>query len=554
MLSTNIFYSGYNTLFSILSLFIGIGSVFLIKDSKDFKSLFTFQLGSLFLIFTTYIITNEPLLYKIGLNYNYVTFVEMFISLITSALWINSACELYNNKPANREFLTLYISICLSICAYYSFIWHNQTLANSFSAIITIAGITLLLLSSVIKLYNNTNIGNTLLTISLFMLWGKLFVSAYLFKYNWLNLNLFNWLWIYVFTASIIFIKISILNFELQKSWNNIDKLNLQMNNMIDSSPFPIIISKITGDKLLFINNKASAIFGISKKETGYHKLKDFLVDENNRTQFFTNLEKKHEVQDFDLMVCNIINASPFWLSVSAKTIEYNNEMAIYMAFQDITLRKQRETNLQNQADKDPLTLAWNRRYFEKIIPKYIKECIKKSQQFSLLMLDADKFKNINDTYGHKQGDKVLISLAETCRKSLRENDIVCRFGGEEFIVFLNNADSVAALSVAERLRQNIAESFIENDEGKKISFTVSIDIVSSEKTASLDVLLRQVDDAMYLAKNNGRNRVELYNEEAIKNIINKKTNSSKRNLHPVFQNEETEEISLLDNYDNKIL
>ena len=234
MLSTNIFYSGYNTLFSILSLFIGIGSVFLIKDSKDFKSLFTFQLGSLFLIFTTYIITNEHLLYKIGLNYNYVTFVEMFISLITSALWINSACELYNNKPANREFLTLYISICLSICAYYSFIWHNQTLANSFSAIITIAGITLLLLSSVIKLYNNTNIGNTLLTISLFMLWGKLFVSAYLFKYNWLNLNLFNWLWIYVFTASIIFIKISILNFELQKSWNNIDKLNLQMNNMID--------------------------------------------------------------------------------------------------------------------------------------------------------------------------------------------------------------------------------------------------------------------------------------------------------------------------------
>lgn len=379
-------------------------------------------------------------------------------------------------------------------------------------------------------------------------------VSAYFFKYNWLNLNIFNWFWIYVFTAAVIFIKIELQQQELQKSWNAIDKLNLQMAAMIDSSPFPIVISKITGDKLLLINNKAGELFGITKKECGYFKLKDFFVDEENRNNFFEQLEKNHEVQDFDLMVCNLINSSPFWLSVSAKAIEYNNEMALYMAFQNITLRKARETSLQFQAERDPLTLAWNRRHFEKIVPERIKETIKRSQNFSLLMLDADKFKNVNDTYGHKTGDKVLIELVACCQNDLREDDIVCRFGGEEFMVYLDNTNTHSALVVAERLRQSIANLEVEGENGEKVHFTVSIGVVSSEQTVSLDVLLRQVDDAMYLAKNNGRNRVEIYDEQKVKQIMKKKTSSKSRNIHPVFQNEETEEISLLDNYENKIL
>lgn len=253
-------------------------------------------------------------------------------------------------------------------------------------------------------------------------------------------------------------------------------------------------------------------------------------------------------------MVCDLINATPFWLSVSAKTIEYKNEMALYMAFQDVTMRKKREAGLKIQADKDPLTMAWNRRYFEKLVPEYITECIKKSQNFSLLMLDADKFKNINDVYGHKLGDKVLIELANICRTSLRTDDIVARSGGEEFVVFLNNTDTDLALKVAERLRRNIENASVDDDNGEAVRFTVSIGVVSSEKTSSLDILLRQVDDAMYLAKKRGRNQVALYNEEDVKVLLNKKTKHREANVHPIFQNEENEEISLLDNYDSKIL
>lgn len=554
MLSTSIFYSGYNILFGVLSLFIGLASVFMVKTAKEFKGLFLFQFGGLCVVLITYLSSNEHVLYKIGLNFNLVAFVQMILALLTSVIWINAASELQNNQPANREILTFYLSLCLIGGIYYSFYNYNQSEANMFNAALMLLGLFLFLITAVYRAVKNFNLGNFLLFCSIFMLFGKLVVSAYFFKYNWLNLNIFNWFWIYVFTAAVIFIKIELQQQELQKSWNAIDKLNLQMAAMIDSSPFPIVISKITGDKLLLINNKAGELFGITKKECGYFKLKDFFVDEENRNNFFEQLEKNHEVQDFDLMVCNLINSSPFWLSVSAKAIEYNNEMALYMAFQNITLRKARETSLQFQAERDPLTLAWNRRHFEKIVPERIKETIKRSQNFSLLMLDADKFKNVNDTYGHKTGDKVLIELVACCQNDLREDDIVCRFGGEEFMVYLDNTNTHSALVVAERLRQSIANLEVEGENGEKVHFTVSIGVVSSEQTVSLDVLLRQVDDAMYLAKNNGRNRVEIYDEQKVKQIMKKKTSSKSRNIHPVFQNEETEEISLLDNYENKIL
>ena len=554
MLSNNIFYSGYNILFGILSLFIGFGAVFLVRSAKEFKGLFLFQLGGIGVVLLTYLSVNEHILYKIGLNFNFVAFAEMMLALLVSVIWLNASSELYNNRQTKREVLTFYVSLCAVICGYYSFYEYSQSDSGLVNSAITLLGLSFFLLVTFLRGMQNVSLSSVLLLVSVLMLWGKLLVSAYFFRYNWLNLNILNWIWIYVFVAAVICLKIEKLNQNLQKSWNTIDKLNLQIAAMIDSSPFPIVISKITGDKIMLINTKASELFGIAKKECGYFKLKDFFVDDDNYNKLLKKLEKEHEVQDFDLMVCNLINTTPFWLAVSVKAIEYNNEIALYMAFQNITQRKERENSLKFQAERDPLTLAWNRRHFEKVIPEKIKETLKKSQNFSLLMLDADKFKDVNDQYGHKIGDRVLIELVACCQNDLREDDIVCRFGGEEFVVYLDNTNSKSAQIVAERLRQSIANLEVMGDNGEKIHFTVSIGVVSSENTASLEVLLRQVDDAMYLAKNSGRNCVALYDEQKVKRIMKKKVEKQNRDVHPVFQNEENEEISLLNNYENKIL
>ena len=555
MLSTNIFYSGYNFLFSVLSLFIGIGSVFLVRESRNFRSMLLFQLGGMAMILLTYITTQDHILYTMGLNYKFAAFAQILTAILISVLWINAATDLYYHQLAHRETLTVYTTLAVTLCLYYSFAAHNSAFVAILRQMFPLIGLCLLFLVSLLKLWRRPTVGYFLLSLSLLMLGGKMIVSAFFYQYNWLNLNLFNWLWIYILAISVIFMRFDMYKEDLQRCWNSLDKLNLQIMNMIDSSPFPIVIVRKSDRKFLVLNDKAAVLFGLSKKALGYHQLSDLMIDAQNYEKFWISLSDKGEIGDFDVMICNLISASPFWMSASAKEIEYNNEDAVYITFQDIIYRKEREANLQNQANKDPLTLVWNRHYFEKVVPERIADCIQNVRNFSLLLIDADKFKKVNDTYGHKTGDKVLMELAEICRSSLREDDIVARFGGEEFIIFLNDTDTRSAQHVAERLRQNIAQTEIKSEEGETIKVTVSIGVVSSEKTASLELLLRQVDDAMYLAKHGGRNQVAVYDEQQVKSAkIRKNSTAKRRNIHPVFQNEESEEISLLGSYDGKFM
>lgn len=555
MLSSNIFYSGYNILFSVLSLFIGIGSVFLIVNSRRFRSMLLFQIGGLAMIFLTYITTQDHLLYSLGLNFRFAAFAQIMTAILISVLWINAATDLYSHQLANRETLTIYTTLALTLCFYFSFTTYNPAYIALLRQLFPLIGITLLFVVGLIKLWQRPSVGYLLLCLSLFMLGGKLVVSTFFFEYNRLNLNLFNWLWIYVFTVAIIFMRFDLYREELARCWNSLDKLNLQIMNMIDLSPFPIVIARAGDRKLLTLNAKAALLFGIGRKEIGYRQLGDIMIDAQNTEKFRQAVEKSGSVDNFDVMVCNLISAAPFWMSASAKLLEYNNEQAIYITFQDIIYRKEREANLQNQANKDPLTLAWNRHYFEKIVPQRIAECIRNTRNFSLLLLDADKFKKINENYGHKIGDKVLIALAEICRNSLREDDIIARFGGEEFAIFLNDTDTKAAEHVAARLVQNVAQTEFKGDDDAIIKMTVSIGVVSSEKTASFEVLMRQADEALYLAKRGGRNRVAIYDEQEVKKYQRRKGKSAKlRDIHPIFQNEDSEEISLLGNYESKLL
>jgi len=124
-------------------------------------------------------------------------------------------------------------------------------------------------------------------------------------------------------------------------------------------------------------------------------------------------------------------------------------------------------------------------------------------------MLDIDFFKKINDTYGHIVGDKVLIEVGKKIREGVRDYDIVARFGGEEFIVFLPEAQLKEASSVAERIRVDIMESTIEINEATKVSATVSAGVsTSQDRDIVLHELIKRADGALYLAKNQGRNRV----------------------------------------------
>jgi diguanylate cyclase (GGDEF)-like protein/PAS domain S-box-containing protein len=177
---------------------------------------------------------------------------------------------------------------------------------------------------------------------------------------------------------------------------------------------------------------------------------------------------------------------------------------------QDITERKTLENLLMNQAHHDYLTGLSNRGYFMEQAELELSRAIRYENQLSIFMIDIDFFKQVNDSHGHKVGDTVLKSLAEVCRQTLRDVDIVGRLGGEEFAILLPETDKDEAAEVAERLRAAIAISKVPlSTGGLPLHVTVSIGVASlASKGDNLDVLLNLADKALYEAKNSGRNRV----------------------------------------------
>ena len=350
-----------------------------------------------------------------------------------------------------------------------------------------------------------------------------------------------------------IMMKVDALNQTLGKSAQEIDKYNQKIEEIIRMSPFPIIISRVGDDRIIMANNNAIKLFGINPRELERYRLKDFFADVDNRQLLTERLESEREVQDFEVLVKTPLSNTPFWLLASVNIIDYNYDVVLYSAFQDITSRKNRENLLKNQAIRDPLTALYNRRYFEDEVNKQILEAKAKKQPYAVLMLDADHFKNVNDTYGHKVGDKVLIELASTAERALRDNDIVARYGGEEFVVFLPGIHAEQGKIVADRLRQSISKQVVYSDTNQPVKFTVSIGVSSSDISDSVDTLIKTADEALYRAKQNGRNRVEIFTKEDAKKFKENSQNELKdesQNHHPIFDKETNREISLLDGVD----
>lgn len=175
----------------------------------------------------------------------------------------------------------------------------------------------------------------------------------------------------------------------------------------------------------------------------------------------------------------------------------------------EVAERQAAQARLVELATTDVLTGLKNRRYFMETASQEFERARRYQTPLSLLMLDADHFKSINDRYGHPVGDEALKALAEHGQRQLREMDLFARLGGEEFAILLPQTDLNAARTVAERVRQSIAAQPVAAEEST-VSFTVSIGLAQLEaSTTNLDELLRQADAALYQAKENGRNRVE---------------------------------------------
>ncbi len=200
------------------------------------------------------------------------------------------------------------------------------------------------------------------------------------------------------------------------------------------------------------------------------------------------------------------------WVAVNSQPLVRNGEQkpyAVVASFTDITERKLLEHELERQARIDALTGAVNRRYFMVESDREIARARRFAHPLSLLLIDVDHFKSVNDQYGHEVGDQVLVHVVRACRQVLRDADILARIGGEEFAVVLPEADLSRAVHAADRIREAVAHASLPLEEGGVCRVTLSIGVTELRgSAASVEKLLRLADRGLYEAKEQGRNRV----------------------------------------------
>lgn len=200
-----------------------------------------------------------------------------------------------------------------------------------------------------------------------------------------------------------------------------------------------------------------------------------------------------------------------FYADVNAGPMMAGGVACLVGVFRDITERKRAE-QAEELASRDSLTNLYNHRTFYSLLKDEIVRTQRFNRPVSLLILDIDHFKRVNDTHGHQAGDAIIKGLSDLQVKQARAVDRVCRYGGEEFMVILPETDATMAMQIAERLRAAVERQPFDIGGGKIVRITVSIGVATYPQQANaLEELVKAADVALYAAKEGGRNRVTRY-------------------------------------------
>lgn len=274
------------------------------------------------------------------------------------------------------------------------------------------------------------------------------------------------------------------------------------------------LVTNSEDSQILLINKMALKLYGIDPKERNKIKLSDIqeLFDEveTEKIKKVRELSKisKEEVV-YETSLTHQDGKKIFLLSHAKSAKLLNGETVIIFSFVDITTRKKLEENLVTLSETDSLTSIFNRRSGEYKVKKSIIE----GKHGMFCLFDVNKFKYVNDTFGHAAGDRVLVEIAKNMRRSFRTSDILIRLGGDEFVIFAPEIESkyVGAI-VLDRFMSNIAEIDIPALNGHKISISLGAVIVTANEEFSQ--LYTKADSLMYDCKNKGGNAYKFYNEE----------------------------------------
>lgn len=253
----------------------------------------------------------------------------------------------------------------------------------------------------------------------------------------------------------------------------------------------------IEGDNIEDINKGALEIFKCSKEYAKGKRIDELIPNIKEK------IEKalQGEAQVFEIE-CSRGNGTPFTAEVSLSGIKANGKPLLFAVVRDISSHKMELRRLFLISITDPLTGAYNRRYFKKRLEEEMLRAKRTGRTFSLIMFDVDRFKGINDRYGHGVGDITLKKISRTVKGRIRRTDVFARWGGEEFLILLPETDLRGAITLAEDLRRVINE--IEIPAGERVSASFGVTEYRPEDTPQ--TLKERADKLLYKAKASGGN------------------------------------------------
>lgn len=283
---------------------------------------------------------------------------------------------------------------------------------------------------------------------------------------------------------------------------------------LAEESPVPLVITRVSDAALLFSNKAADVLFRGSYAEHAGRSMRNLWVDAAACDQLVDRLQREGTVRGMEQQFRRF-DGSVVWLLLSVTRGRYREDDALIFALKDITEAKERETELRTLAYTDVLTGIPNRRYFLARAALELRKAKRQGSPLSVLALDIDRFKQVNDRLGHQGGDAVIRCFAQTCMQQLRGEDVCGRLGGDEFAILLPETNRAVAFDVAQRLRLAIQEAnCLSASSGAVATLTTSIGIAEHLPLSGeidIDELLDHADQALYRAKQAGRNKVEIW-------------------------------------------
>ncbi len=264
--------------------------------------------------------------------------------------------------------------------------------------------------------------------------------------------------------------------------------------------------------KTTFWNKSAETMFGYNSEQMLGKSPHDFIVPQHYHEQHRAGFSRFAHSGEGDLINKTTEvealrkDGTPFFAELSLSSVQIKGRWHGIGIVRDITDRKQAEEILRRMASTDSLTGIANRRKFDAILQAEMQRAERYHQSLSLMLLDIDHFKRINDAFGHQTGDAVLQELTKLISGRLREQDVFARWGGEEFAILVPNCNAVEVRLLAEKLRL-VLETHDFPEVGR---VTCSFGVAEHRPGESVASLIKRVDTGLYLAKENGRNRVEV--------------------------------------------